>query len=119
MLGDPLEEVVEVLSTLKSSGISLYILSNWSAETYPIAETRFDFLHWFEGKVISGETGMKKPDPKIYKLLITTYGLTLQITVFIDDKSVNVEAANALGIHGIHYKNASKLRKDLGKLKLL
>jgi len=55
MLGDPLEEVVEVLSTLKSSGISLYILSNWSAETYPIAETRFDFLHWFDGKVISGE----------------------------------------------------------------
>jgi len=48
-----------------------------------------------------------------------TYGLTPQKTVFIDDKSVNVEAANALGIHGIHYKNASKLRNDLGKLKLL
>ena len=119
MLGDPLEEVVEVLSALKSSGISLYILSNWSAETYPVAETRFDFLHWFDGKVISGETGMIKPDPNIYKLLMKTYGLTPQKTVFIDDKSVNVEAADALGIHGIHYKNASKLRNDLGKLKLL
>ena len=119
MLGDPLEEVVEVLSALKSSGISLYILSNWSAETYPVAETRFDFLHWFDGKVISGETGMIKPDPNIYKLLMKTYGLTPAKTVFIDDKSVNVEAANALGIHGIHYKNASKLRNDLGKLKLL
>jgi len=78
MLGDPFEEVVEVLSALKSSGISLYILSNWSAETYPVAETRFDFLHWFDGKVISGETGMIKPDPNIYKLLMKTYGLTPQ-----------------------------------------
>ena len=119
MLGDPFEEVVEVLSALKSSGISLYILSNWSAETYPIAETRFDFLHWFDGKVISGETGMIKPDPNIYKLLMKTYGLTPQRTIFIDDKSVNVEVANALGIHGIHYNNSSKLRNDLGKLKLL
>mgnify|MGYP000010804396 FL=1 len=119
MLGDPLEEVVEVLSALKSSGISLYILSNWSAETYPVAETRFDFLHWFDGKVISGETGMIKPDPNIYKLLMKTYGLTPPKTVFIDDKSVNVEAADELGIHGIHYKNASKLRNDLRKLKLL
>jgi FMN phosphatase YigB (HAD superfamily) len=48
-----------------------------------------------------------------------TYGLTPQKTVFIDDKSVNVEAANALGIHGIHFKNASKLLKDLRKLELL
>ena len=119
MLGDPLEEVVEVLSALKSTGISLYILSNWSAETYPVAERRFDFLDWFDGKVISGETGMIKPDPNIYKLLMKTYGLTPQKTVFIDDKSVNVEAANALGIHGIHFKNASKLLKDLRKLELL
>jgi len=66
MLGEPLEEVVEVLSALKSRGIPLFILSNWSAETYPIAETRFDFLQWFDGKVISGETGMIKPDPNIY-----------------------------------------------------
>jgi len=118
MLGDPLEEVVEILSALKSTGISLYILSNWSAETYPIAETRFDFLHWFDGKVISGETRMVKPDPDIYKFLMNTYKLSPQKTIFIDDKSINVEAAKALGIHGIHFSNASKLRNDLRKLKL-
>ena len=61
---------------------------------------------------------MIKPDPNIYKLLIKTYELTPQNTVFIDDKRVNVEAAKELGIQGIHFKNASKLREDLRKLKL-
>jgi len=118
MLGDSLEEVVDILSALKSSRMSLYILSNWSAETYPIAEKRFDFLHWFDGKVISGEIGILKPDLEIFKFLMTSYNLTPQETVFIDDKLVNVEAAKELGIHGIHFKNASILRKDLRKLKL-
>ena len=118
MLGDSLEEVVDILSALKSSRMSLYILSNWSAETYPIAEKRFDFLHWFDGKVISGEIGILKPDLEIFKFLMTSYNLTPQKTVFIDDKLVNVEAAKELGIHGIHFKNASILRKDLRKLKL-
>ena len=118
MLGDSLEEVVDILSALKLSRMSLYILSNWSAETYPIAEKRFDFLHWFDGKVISGEIGILKPDLEIFKFLMTSYNLTPQETVFIDDKLVNVEAAKELGIHGIHFKNASILRKDLRKLKL-
>ena len=118
MLGDSLEEVVDILSALKLSRMSLYILSNWSAETYPIAEKRFDFLHWFDGKVISGEIGIVKPDLEIFKFLMTSYNLTPQKTVFIDDKLVNVEAAKELGIHGIHFKNASILRKDLRKLKL-
>ena len=118
MLGDSLEEVVDILSALKSSRMSLYILSNWSAETYPIAEKRFDFLHWFDGKVISGEIGILKPDLEIFKFLMSSYNLTPQKTVFIDDKLVNVEAAKELGIHGIHFKNASILRKDLRKLKL-
>ena len=118
MLGDSLEEVVDILSALKLSRMSLYILSNWSAETYPIAEKRFDFLHWFDGKVISGEIGILKPDLEIFKFLMTSYNLTPQKTVFIDDKLVNVEAAKELGIHGIHFKNASILRKDLRKLKL-
>ena len=70
MLGDSLEEVVDILSALKLSRMSLYILSNWSAETYPIAEKRFDFLHWFDGKVISGEIGILKPDLEIFKFLM-------------------------------------------------
>ena len=119
MLGGPIDESVEVLSELKEKGVLLYILSNWSAETYPIAEERFDFLSWFDGKIISGEEGIVKPDLEIYKLLINRNDLNPQHTVFIDDKEENIRAAELLGFHGIHFQNASKLRKDLQMLKLL
>ncbi len=119
MLGGPIEESVKVLSELKEKGVFLYILSNWSAETYPIAEERFDFLSWFDGKIISGEEGIVKPDLAIYKLLIKRYDLNPHQTVFIDDKEENIKSAQLLGIHGIHFQNCSKLRKDLQVLKLL
>jgi len=119
MLGGPLNDTVAILAELKKKQVPLFILSNWSAETYPKAEAIYDFLHWFDGKIISGEIGKIKPNPEIYKLLIETYDLTPDNTVFIDDKLANVEAAKNLGIHGIHFQNAALLRKDLFKLKLL
>ncbi len=119
MLGGPLDETVEVLAELKKKRVPLFILSNWSAETYPKAEAIFDFLHWFDGKIISGESGKIKPDAGIYKLLLETYDLVPQNTVFIDDKLANVEAAQDSGIHGIHFQNAALLRNDLEKLELL
>ena len=119
MLGGPIDASVKVLSELKDKGILLYVLSNWSAETYPIAEERFDFLRWFDGKIISGEAGIVKPDHEIYKLLIKKYDINPQNTIFIDDKEENVKAAELLGIKGIHFQNATKLRQDLQMLKLL
>ena len=119
MLGGPIDESVKVLSELKEKGLLLYVLSNWSAETYPIAEERFDFLSWFDGKIISGEAGIVKPNLEIYRLLINRYDLNIQQTIFIDDKEENIKAAELLGIHGIHFQNASKLRQDLNMFKLL
>ncbi len=119
MLGGQIDKSVKVLSELKEKGVLLYILSNWSAETYPIAEERFDFLKWFDGKIISGEVGLVKPDLGIYKLLINRYNLNPHQTLFIDDKEENVKSAELLGIQGIHFQNPSKLRKDLQMLNLL
>ena len=119
MLGGPLDETVKILAELKKNQVPLFILSNWSAETYPKAEALYDFLQWFDGKIISGEIGKIKPDPEIYKLLIETYNLSPNNTFFIDDKLANVEAAEDSGIHGIHFQNAAALREDLEKLELL
>ena len=52
MLGEPLAETVEILQELQNAGTPLYVLSNWSAETYPLAEPSFPFLGWFRGKVL-------------------------------------------------------------------
>ena len=119
MLGEPLAETVEILQELQNAGTPLYVLSNWSADTYPLAEPSFPFLGWFRGKVISGEVKMKKPDPKIYQHLLERFGLEPSQTVFIDDKSANVAAANVEGIRGLVFTGAAKLRADLGQMGLL
>jgi len=119
MLGGPIEDTVEILYELKNNGMPLYILSNWSAETYPKAELIYDFLNWFDGKIISGEVGKVKPDPEIFYILSKTYNLNPKNTVFIDDKLVNIKTAELVGFHGIHFKNASLLRNALKKLNVL
>ena len=119
MLGGPLEETVEILAELRKLHIPLYILSNWSAETYPKAEAMYDFLHWFDGKIISGEVGKIKPDPEIFYILTKTFNIIPENSVFIDDKLTNIKVANLIGFHGIQFQNATLLRNDLEKLKLI
>ena len=56
MLGGPITETVDVLDKLiKSNDYKVVALTNWSHETFPIALERFEFLHWFEGIVVSGD----------------------------------------------------------------
>src|SRR5579872_5003147 len=69
MLAGPIHGTLDVLAALRERQVPLYALSNWSAETYPLAERRFAFLQWFRGIVISGREGMIKPDPRIFRLL--------------------------------------------------
>jgi HAD superfamily hydrolase (TIGR01509 family) len=59
---------------------------------------------------------MKKPDARIYKLTLDRYRVTPENAVFIDDKLENVHAATKLGIHGIHFTTAAKLKRDLETL---
>ncbi len=114
MLGGPIIENVDLLHKLKeTSNLSLFALTNWSAETFPVALERYHFLQHFEGIVVSGEEKTRKPFPKIYEIILDRYQIIPENAVFIDDNFDNVVAANNLGIHGIHFKNASQLAKDL------
>jgi len=63
----------------------LYLLSNFSAETYPLACRRFDFLRLFHGIIVSGEVKAIKPDPRVYEILIDRYRIDPHRAVFIDD----------------------------------
>ena len=118
MLGGAKKHTVEILANLKKNNVPLFILSNWSAETFPKAQAIFDFLKWFDGKIISGEVGLIKPDPAIYRLLLNTYNLSPNNTIFIDDKIANVDAAKRMGIKGIHFQNAFSLRQNLKEMDL-
>jgi 2-haloacid dehalogenase len=61
MMAGPIAGSVEILAELKASGTALYGLTNFSAETYPMAFERFEFLRWFRGIVVSGEVGVITP----------------------------------------------------------
>ena len=118
MLVGPIEGTVEVLVDLRRGGVRLAALSNWSAEKFPVARARYGFLDWFETIVISGEVGLCKPDPRIYRHLLERTGLEAASTVFVDDLSANVAVAEELGMTAIRFRGSDNLRKDLRRLGL-
>ena len=114
MLGGPITATVNLLDKLrKQNKYRILALTNWSAETFPIAQSRYDFLNWFEGIVVSGEEHLKKPDPAIYQLLLERYQIVSSEALFIDDNLRNIEAARLLGIQSLHYQSSHLLRKQL------
>lgn len=120
MLGGPIHETVEIFHQLKESGnYKMYALTNWSAELFPIALERYDFLHWFDGRVVSGEEKMRKPFPEFYQLIINRFQLKPQQTLFIDDNTRNAKAAGELGLHTIIFQTPKDLKRKLEELKIL
>ncbi|MGY4538836.1 2-haloacid dehalogenase [Mucilaginibacter sp. UYNi724] len=114
MLGDAIEGSVEIFKQLKDSGnYKIYALTNWSAETFPIALERFDFLNWFDGIVVSGTEKMRKPTPAFYKILLDRYHVKAKNALFIDDNLRNVLAAEKLGIKSLLFTSPEKLKRDL------
>ena len=117
MLGGPIKEGVDILNRLKqTNSYKLYALTNWSAETFPIALQRYDFLQHFEGIVVSGEEKTRKPFAKIYEIIIERYHLKAASCVFIDDNYDNVVAAKKMGMHSIQFKNSQQLTNELNYL---
>jgi 2-haloacid dehalogenase len=120
MLGGPIHESVEIFRELKDSGkFKIYALTNWSAETFPVALKLYDFLHWFDGRVVSGEEKMRKPFAEFYKLILERFQLNPSETLFIDDSLRNITGAREAGIHTIAFTSPKQLREDLKKLGLI
>ncbi len=120
MLGGPIDESVEIFRQLKETGkYKIYALTNWSAELFPIALQRYEFLHWFDGRVVSGEEKMRKPFPEFYQLKLNRFHLKAEETLFIDDNLRNVKAAEEIGIKCIRFESPQQLKESLEKLQLL
>src|SRR5262245_33330826 len=119
MLGGEIPGTVDVLAELRAAGVRLLALSNWSAEMFPVALERFDFLAWFEGIVISGEVGVNKPDRRIFEHLADRFGIEPEAAVFVDDSMANIDAAKELGFRAIQFTDAKTLRLALVQLGLL
>jgi 2-haloacid dehalogenase len=119
MLGGPLHETVTILDELRAANTRLYALTNWSSDTFDIALQRYGFLQWFKDILVSGREELIKPDAAIFRLLLTRSDIDPARAVYIDDTRRHVDAAKALGMHGLLFRDASTLRDDLASLGLL
>ena len=119
MLGEAITGSVQILKKLiNDPKFRVVALTNWSAETFPVALKRFDFLHWFEGIVVSGTEKTRKPYPEIYQITLDRFNIAPSETLFIDDNLRNIKGAEAIGINGIHFSTPEKLITDLNNFKI-
>jgi 2-haloacid dehalogenase len=111
-------ETVNLLHRLKELGYHLYGLTNWSADKFVRVRKEYTFCELFDDIVVSGEVKLAKPDPGIFKLLLGKINHPSNECIFIDDSSLNIEAARDLGFISIHYISPDQLESELIKLGL-
>jgi 2-haloacid dehalogenase len=115
-----IQETVDILTEIKESKkYKLYALTNWSAETFPWALANFEFLHWFDGIVVSGVEKSRKPFPEFYQILFDRYQINPAQAIFIDDNHKNVIGAEAVGLPTIHFQSPTQVRRELEKAKII
>ena len=109
-------DTVALLDKLFTRGVPLYCISNMSATTFEHLRARHSFWGVFRGIVISGDTQLMKPEPEIFELLLKRHELAPADTIFVDDNEPNVQAARALGMHGVWFKSAAQCEAELETL---
>jgi 2-haloacid dehalogenase len=97
------EENVALLDRLRKAGVP----------NYCITKRKYPFLAGFDGVIVSGDERLLKPEPEIYNLLLSRYGLEAGDCIFIDDSKANVEGARAVGMHAIHFLETTDLAAEL------
>ena len=104
-----------LLRQVKAAGLPCYGLTNWSGETYDETVPNMPFLEQLEHVAVSGHLKMAKPAPEIYLHLLEIIGQPAENCAFIDDSIANIEAAERLGMKGVHFRNdgttAARLRQ--------
>lgn len=114
MLTGEMPGMRDIIVELREKGHEIYGLTNWSMETFPQAREHFGILQMIDRYVVSGAEHLVKPDPRLFQVLLDRYGLRAEDCTFVDDNPVNVEAARRMGMRGIVFTSAEKLRKELG-----
>lgn len=114
MREDP--EMLHLVRELRDAGVRTAMLSNSWGNDYPWGR----LAGLFELSVISGEVGLRKPDPRIYRLILDKLGLPAHQTAFVDDGSPNIEIAEKLGMRTVLHdgaaEGAARTRRQLAEL---
>lgn len=104
------------VNELKEKGFRVYYLSNFSDKARVECADALNFMPYMDGGILSYQDKLIKPDPRIYRLLLERYGLKAEESVFLDDLTVNVEAAREQGYHGIVFESKEQAERELARL---
>ncbi|MBQ0151048.1 MAG: HAD family phosphatase [Bacteroidales bacterium] len=102
----------DLLTRLRARGYKLYGLTNWSLFVYKVIK-KYDILQMLDGRIISSEEHMIKPDKEIYDRICERFGLMADECVFTDDRVINVEGARKAGMKAITFHNAAQFEAEL------
>jgi epoxide hydrolase-like predicted phosphatase len=114
--GDRLDAELVAYIRLLRRDFKTGLLSNAFSDLRQVVAETWKFADAFDEMVISAEVGLVKPDPRIYQLAVDRLGVAPADAVFIDDFSRNVEGAQAVGLHAIHFRNPQQARRELEDL---
>jgi 2-haloacid dehalogenase len=113
-ISDPVPGVHAIVEELDERGVPLFAITNFSAEFWAPFRAREDaFFRRFRDIVVSGEEKLLKPDPALYYRALGRFGLKAGEALFVDDRKINVEGAEAVGMHGHLFTDADALRQRL------
>lgn len=109
----PVGDTVALMRRLKDAGHPLFYLSNMPAPYADHLERNNEFFSWFDGGVFSARVGLIKPDPAVFDLMRSRFGITPGQSVFIDDHAGNIRSAQACGWRAVHFQSAAQCEAQL------
>ncbi|MCM1569729.1 MAG: HAD family phosphatase [Roseburia sp.] len=110
------EYAIPWIKQLKAEGYGVWYLSNFSHKAKTQCPDSLSFLPLMDGGILSYQEKLVKPNPQIYRRLLSRYGLKAEECVFLDDTPINVEAARREGIYGIVFRNRQQAEEELRAL---
>lgn len=115
----PIPGTAEVIADLLGAGVPCFGLSNWAKENFNIARRANPVIDQLADVIVSGEVGLAKPDPEIFRYALDRFGLEAGSTLMIDDTQENLDSAGRVGLGTILFTSADQLRADLVERRLL
>lgn len=110
---EAMDGTVALMRRLKDAGHPIFYLSNMPAPYADHLERSNEFFSWFDGGVFSARVGLIKPDPAVFDLMHSRFGITPGRSVFIDDHAGNILSAQACGWQAVHFQNAAQCEAQL------
>lgn len=118
-LTGPVPGMVPLVDDLLAAGAPLYALTNFNDVLFTASRRLMPQLARFHGVVVSGAEHLVKPDPALYRILLTRYGLDPACTLFVDDSPANIDGARGVGLRTHLFTGAGALRAALTDAGLL